>query len=219
MKIYYTKNEKSTSELVHYGVKGMRWGIRRTPEQLGHKPSTKNFDELKQLDENVLYDKIDKQIGDAYNGPKYIKNKDYKELVKQRYKLTDKYDIERHKSWRKANDYVDTIIESKLNEASKNKETRKYIKFDRKRNGYNILGKKGDEIYTKIYDEAHKDPTYKKLEQEHNNRASQLLAKYSDEKKKLANKAAEIVLNELGYANSQESRDYIIKALYAMEYF
>lgn len=24
-------------ELYHYGVKGQRWGIRRTPEQLGHK--------------------------------------------------------------------------------------------------------------------------------------------------------------------------------------
>lgn len=32
--------------LVHYGVKGMKWGVRRTPEQLGHKKgiakSTKN---------------------------------------------------------------------------------------------------------------------------------------------------------------------------------
>lgn len=25
--------------LEHYGVKGMKWGIRRTPEQLGHKIS------------------------------------------------------------------------------------------------------------------------------------------------------------------------------------
>ena len=24
------------SELCHYGVKGMKWGVRRTPEQLGH---------------------------------------------------------------------------------------------------------------------------------------------------------------------------------------
>lgn len=26
-----------TPMLMHYGVKGMKWGIRRTPEQLGHK--------------------------------------------------------------------------------------------------------------------------------------------------------------------------------------
>ena len=29
----------STDYLMHYGVKGMHWGIRRTPEQLGHKKS------------------------------------------------------------------------------------------------------------------------------------------------------------------------------------
>lgn len=29
MQIYYTKNEDSASELVHYGVPGMKWGVRR----------------------------------------------------------------------------------------------------------------------------------------------------------------------------------------------
>lgn len=24
--------------LMHYGVKGMKWGVRRTPEELGYKP-------------------------------------------------------------------------------------------------------------------------------------------------------------------------------------
>ena len=29
-----------TDELYHYGIKGMKWGIRRTPAQLGHKTKT-----------------------------------------------------------------------------------------------------------------------------------------------------------------------------------
>lgn len=48
------------SSLEHYGIKGMRWGIRRTPEQLGYKnlrkARTANFEKWGQSpDTNVLY--------------------------------------------------------------------------------------------------------------------------------------------------------------------
>lgn len=33
--------ERLDNILMHYGVKGMKWGVRRTPAQLGHRPSSR----------------------------------------------------------------------------------------------------------------------------------------------------------------------------------
>lgn len=50
----------SYSELYHYGVKGMKWGVRRTPEQLGHarlrKSKTYNLDKWgSDINHNICY--------------------------------------------------------------------------------------------------------------------------------------------------------------------
>lgn len=51
-----------SDELYHYGVKGMKWGIRRTPAQLGHKPTTPR--KKKSSDDSIIK-KAGSKIGTA----------------------------------------------------------------------------------------------------------------------------------------------------------
>lgn len=40
---YFAEIEKENSTIKHYGVEGMKWGVRRTPEELGHKKRVANY--------------------------------------------------------------------------------------------------------------------------------------------------------------------------------
>lgn len=34
---YYGYEFNKLEDMLHFGIKGMKWGVRRTPEELGHK--------------------------------------------------------------------------------------------------------------------------------------------------------------------------------------
>ena len=52
------------NELYHYGIKGMKWGIRRTPAQLGHRPAktttSQRKSEMKKMSDTELRNRINR---------------------------------------------------------------------------------------------------------------------------------------------------------------
>lgn len=72
-----------TDELYHYGIKGMKWGIRRTPAQLGHKTKIANSEEKRQRKLDLKYRRqlSDKDLDQKIERLK--KEKQFKELSEE----------------------------------------------------------------------------------------------------------------------------------------
>lgn len=66
----------NSKSLCHYGIKGMRWGVRRTPKQLGHPDSSSSFDKRK------VKDLSDSELNRRIN--RLLKEQQYKGLTQSK---------------------------------------------------------------------------------------------------------------------------------------
>ena len=76
---FLEEDELGHSELYHHGIKGMKWGVRRTPAQLGHKPSIGTRAKTKLNDPEFQRKaakaaKIALAVGAMYAGHKVLNN-------------------------------------------------------------------------------------------------------------------------------------------------
>lgn len=73
-------------ELYHHGIKGMRWGVRRSPEQLGHNRKSKasKSQQIKQArkDLPVLQKQLSKAYDNYYNANSTKASKKYYEIYR-----------------------------------------------------------------------------------------------------------------------------------------
>ena len=191
-------------ELYHYGVKGMKWGVRRYQNKDGMSTSLGKRRRQNLKDEANLLNRIkDSDDIDGWaNLQKEINTKsgsfyfgkgvslEFKKAIEEyntkTSEINKKYDTS--KALRKASNRLDEVIKGINPEAYK-------MDFD---------------SYYKIRKQAEKDPLYQQLNKEYHDLAMQKDKANRSFRKTYDDKLAGIVLNDLGYENTAKGRQFLL---------
>lgn len=108
------KLSKRSTELYHFGIKGMKWGVRRTPEQLGHKNKTSSSLQTADKHGKTAIKKY-KSLKNRYDRLSYkaMKKNDLDEVTRLENELSERIEKEVIQPLHKAGyDYVDRGFDS-----------------------------------------------------------------------------------------------------------
>lgn len=120
-------------ELVHYGVLGMKWGIRRTPQQLGHKKPKKAGDKAKSDSDDKKFkrklERLKKRMQRRIDSDKKnVKNDKRDSVQKKISKLSDEELKKRVNRLNLEKQYMD-LVTPKAPEIARGKEIAYYPKL------------------------------------------------------------------------------------------
>lgn len=214
-------------ELYHYGVKGMKWGVRRyqnkdgTRTALGKSRSKKEAESDARLKSRIksdddidgwvnLHKEIHRKSGYFYDGRGV--SQEFKAAVKEYRAMKDRH-------WKETDDPKLRSLRDAAEERRDQIFDKYYDKLEKaeakaiqnsKRLPENEAWAEYDKIQKKLWDEWDSDPEYKRLRKPYDDAYRDIYKRQQSEIRAFEQKLSGIVLTDLGYENTSKGRQFLL---------